>query len=137
MAFEWPIRVYIEDTDAGGIVYYANYLRYLERARSEWLRHLGFEQQSLMESGVRFVVRDVSIQYRQSAVLDDEVIATVETAGVSKAGLTLNHTVVKRSDPQTDKQEILVDARIRIACINNEGRPTAIPAAVATLMTTS
>lgn len=137
MAFEWPIRVYVEDTDAGGIVYYANYLRYLERARSEWLRHRGFEQQSLMENGVRFVVRDVSIQYRKPAVLDDEVIATVDLIDATKAGLTLNQTVIKRSDSQKDKQEILVDAQIRIACINNEGRPTAIPADVATLMTKS
>ena len=137
MAFEWPIRVYVEDTDAGGIVYYANYLRYLERARSEWLRHLGFEQQSLMENGVRFVVRDVSIQYRKPAVVDDEVIATVDLIDATKAGLTLNQTVVTRSDSQKDKQEILVDAQIRIACINNEGRPTAIPADVATLMTKS
>ncbi|MEK9765831.1 MAG: YbgC/FadM family acyl-CoA thioesterase, partial [Thalassolituus sp.] len=58
--FEWPIRVYIEDTDAGGIVFYANYLRYMERARSEWLRSLGFDQFSLMEEGVRFVVRDLN-----------------------------------------------------------------------------
>lgn len=136
MAFEWPLRVYIEDTDAGGIVFYANYLRYMERARSEWLRALGFEQQALMEAGVRFVVRDLNIQYRKAAVLDDQVIATTELAEITKAGLTLNQTVIRRSESAETAEELLVDAQVRVACINNEGRPAAIPADIAALMKT-
>jgi len=136
MAFEWPLRVYIEDTDAGGIVFYANYLRYMERARSEWLRALGFEQQALMEAGVRFVVRDLNIQYRKAAVLDDQIIATTELAEITKAGLTLNQTVIRRSESAETAEELLVDAQVRVACINNEGRPTAIPADIAALMKT-
>jgi|TARA_Y100001934_G_scaffold236712_1_gene288400 acyl-CoA thioester hydrolase len=136
MAFEWPLRVYIEDTDAGGIVFYANYLRYMERARSEWLRALGFEQQALMEAGVRFVVRDLNIQYRKAAVLDDQVIATTELAEITKAGLTLNQTVIRRSESAETAEELLVDAQVRVACINNEGRPAAIPVDIAALMKT-
>jgi len=136
MAFEWPLRVYIEDTDAGGIVFYANYLRYMERARSEWLRALGFEQQALMEAGVRFVVRDLNIQYRKAAVLDDQIIATTELAEITKAGLTLNQTVIRRSELAETAEELLVDAQVRVACINNEGRPAAIPADIAALMKT-
>jgi acyl-CoA thioester hydrolase len=136
MAFEWPLRVYIEDTDAGGIVFYANYLRYMERARSEWLRALGFEQQALMEAGVRFVVRDLNIQYRKPAVLDDQIIATTELAEITKAGLTLNQTVIRRSESAETAEELLVDAQVRVACISNEGRPVAIPADIAALMKT-
>ncbi|MEK9711986.1 MAG: tol-pal system-associated acyl-CoA thioesterase [Thalassolituus sp.] len=129
--FEWPIRVYIEDTDAGGIVFYANYLRYMERARSEWLRSLGFDQFSLMEEGVRFVVRDLNIRYRKPALLDQEVIATVELSALSKAGMTLNQNVIRRSD---EGEEILVSAEVRAACIDEQGKPMAIPAQVSTLM---
>ena len=129
--FEWPIRVYIEDTDAGGIVFYANYLRYMERARSEWLRSLGFDQFSLMEEGVRFVVRDLNIRYRKPALLDQEVIATVELSALSKAGMTLNQNVIRRSD---EGEEILVSAEVRAACIDEQGKLMAIPAQVSTLM---
>ena len=77
--FSWPVRVYWEDTDGGGIVYYANYLRFLERSRTEWLRSLGFSQQALArEPGVLFAVVNVSVQYRRPARLDDELIVTCE-----------------------------------------------------------
>jgi acyl-CoA thioester hydrolase len=70
--FSWPVRVYYEDTDAGGVVYYANYLRFFERARTEWLRAIGFEQQLLRnEDGIVFAVRHVEIDYLKPAVLDD------------------------------------------------------------------
>ncbi|MAX87360.1 MULTISPECIES: tol-pal system-associated acyl-CoA thioesterase [Thalassolituus] len=140
MAFEWPLRVYIEDTDAGGIVFYANYLRYMERARSEWLRSFGFEQQALMQAGVRFVVRDLNIRYRKAAVLDDQIVATTDLAEITKAGMTLNQTVIRRSESaeKTEErtEELLVDAQVRVACINNEGRPAAIPADIVALMKT-
>ena len=75
--FQWPVRVYYEDTDAGGVVYYANYLKFLERARTEWLRSISFEQQQILEQqGVLFAVRGVSVEYRKPARLDDPVSYT-------------------------------------------------------------
>jgi acyl-CoA thioester hydrolase len=90
MAFEFPIRVYWEDTDAGGIVFYANYLKFFERARTEWLRSLGVSQQALREqAGGMFVVTDTAVRYLKPAVLDDllTVSARIETAG--RASLTI------------------------------------------------
>ncbi|MEY4711303.1 MAG: tol-pal system-associated acyl-CoA thioesterase [Pseudomonadota bacterium] len=90
MAFEFPVRVYWEDTDAGGIVFYANYLKFFERARTEWLRSLGVSQQSLREqAGGMFVVTDTAVRYLKPAVLDDllTVSARIETAG--RASLTI------------------------------------------------
>ena len=71
--FNWPVRVYYEDTDAGGIVYYVNYLKFMERARTEYLRSLGFDQQALMDDGILFVVRDTAIDYLKPARLDDKL----------------------------------------------------------------
>ena len=90
MAFEFPIRVYWEDTDAGGIVFYANYLKFFERARTEWLRSLGVSQQALREeAGGMFVVADTAVRYLRPAVHDDllHVSARIETAG--RASLTI------------------------------------------------
>jgi acyl-CoA thioester hydrolase len=90
MAFEFPIRVYWEDTDAGGIVFYANYLKFFERARTEWLRSLGMSQQALRtDTGGMFVVTDTAVRYLRPAVLDDllHVSARIETAG--RASLTI------------------------------------------------
>ena len=90
MAFEFPIRIYWEDTDAGGIVFYANYLKFFERARTEWLRSLGLSQQALREqTGGMFVVTDTALRYLKPAVLDDllQVSARIETAG--RASLTI------------------------------------------------
>lgn len=90
MAFEFPIRVYWEDTDAGGIVFYANYLKFFERARTEWLRALGVSQQALREqTGGMFLVTDTAVRYLRPAVLDDllHVSARIESAG--RASLTI------------------------------------------------
>ncbi len=90
MTFEFPIRVYWEDTDAGGIVFYANYLKFFERARTEWLRSLGVSQQALREqSGGMFVVTDTAVRYLRPAVLDDllNISARIETPG--RASLTI------------------------------------------------
>jgi len=132
--FEWPLRVYIEDTDAGGIVYYANYLKFFERARSEWLRAIGFDQQVLMQDNVRFVVREVNVKYRQPALLDDEIIATVEVAALGKASMTLNQRIVRRSDNQSQlssSEQMLAEGSVSIACIDENGRPRVIPKDVA------
>ncbi|MBT3012480.1 MAG: tol-pal system-associated acyl-CoA thioesterase [Candidatus Thiodiazotropha sp. (ex Lucina aurantia)] len=122
--FVWPIRVYYEDTDAGGVVYYANYLKFMERARSEWLRSLGFEQDLLLQQdGIIFAVRQVELGYHAPARFNDnlEVIARLSQKG--RASLTFFQEVVRPSDSQ-----LLCRGTIKIACVNMETmRPTPIP----------
>ncbi|MEW8658597.1 MAG: tol-pal system-associated acyl-CoA thioesterase [Candidatus Thiodiazotropha endolucinida] len=122
--FVWPIRVYYEDTDAGGVVYYANYLKFMERARSEWLRSLGFEQDLLLQQdGIIFAVRQVELGYHAPARFNDnlEVIAKLSQKG--RASLTFFQEVVRPSDSQ-----LLCRGTIKIACVNMETmRPTPIP----------
>jgi acyl-CoA thioester hydrolase len=89
-AFAWPIRVYWEDTDAGGIVFYANYLKYFERARTEWLRSLGLEQRALREStGRMFVVGETRVRYHRAARLDDELLVTARVQEIGRASLII------------------------------------------------
>lgn len=116
-----PIRVYVEDTDAGGIVYYANYLKYIERARTELIRTLGYDKPALFD-GMQFVVHSVNIKYRQPAVLDDEIIATAQLIKVSRTSFTIEQRVL-RGDT------VLVEAEVKVACINHEKKkPAGIPA---------
>ena len=90
MNFYWPVRVYWEDTDAGGIVFYANYLKFFERARTEWLRSLGLEQRRLRETtGGLFVVGETSVRYHRAARLDDELLVTASALEVGRASLTI------------------------------------------------
>lgn len=124
--FEWPLRVYIEDTDAGGIVYYANYLRFLERARTEWLRTLGLAQEKFRQEGVLIVVRDVQLRYRAPAKLDDELIATVVIEKHRRTGLTFQQQVWRCDG--ANHRTLLLDGRIELACITTAGRPCALPA---------
>jgi len=114
MAFEFPIRVYWEDTDAGGIVFYANYLKFFERARTEWLRSLGVSQQALREeAGGMFVVADTAVRYLRPAVLDDllNVSARIETAG--RASLTIAQEARHARDGQ-----LLATGTIRIGWVD-------------------
>jgi len=91
--FQWPIRVYWEDTDAGGIVFYANYLKFFERARTEWLRHLGIEQQRLRdEIGGMFVVTDTQVRYQRPARLDDFLLVTARVLEAGRASLTIGQS---------------------------------------------
>ncbi|WP_461482184.1 tol-pal system-associated acyl-CoA thioesterase [Porticoccus sp.] len=116
-----PIRVYVEDTDAGGIVYYANYLKYLERARTDLMRSLGYDKPALF-NGMQFVVHSVELKYRVPAVLDDEIIATARLVGVTRTSFTIAQTVMRG-------EQILVEGVVRAACIDHQSkRPTAIPA---------
>jgi acyl-CoA thioester hydrolase len=121
-SFALPVRVYYEDTDAAGVVYYANYLRYLERARTEWLRALGFDQTALAtERGIAFAVRSLDIEYLKPARLDDmlDVVCAVDALG--RARLTF-HQRVERGG------ELLVVAKVRVACIDAlRLKATAIP----------
>lgn len=123
--FTWPIRVYWEDTDAGGVVYHASYLRFLERARSEWLRAQGVAQQRVrVEFGVVFVVRDMSLSFLLPARLDDELDVTVESGERRSASMTFSQRIVRRADAA-----VLVEASVRAACIDADSfKPCRIPA---------
>jgi acyl-CoA thioester hydrolase len=121
--FEWPVRVYYEDTDAGGVVYYANYLKFMERARTEWLRLLGFDQATLMrDAAILFAVRRVDIDYLMPARLDDQLSVEVVTAAVGRASLTFHQPILR---PPGD---LISRATVKIVCLDgNTFRPTAIP----------
>ena len=124
-AFAWPIRVYYEDTDSGGIVYYANYLKFLERARTEWLRALGFTQSELAaQTGAIFVVRALSIEYLRASRIDDSLQVTVEPVKVGAGQLVVAQEVRREG-------EVLVSAEVRLACVNAATlKPVRIPQAI-------
>ena len=122
--FSLPIRVYIEDTDAGGIVYYVNYLKYLERARTELMRALGWERAAISDQGWMFVVSDLAVTYRQPARLDEQLEATALIQRVGGATIDFFQSV-RRGDT------VLVEGNIQIACIDEErGRPRRIDPAL-------
>jgi acyl-CoA thioester hydrolase len=122
--FTWPIRVYWEDTDAGGVVYHASYLRFLERARSEWLRSQGIDQSRVrVELGIVFVVRDLSIHFLQAAKLDDELIVELATVERRSASMTFAQRILRRIDGA-----VLAQARVRAACVAAaDFKPSRIP----------
>ncbi len=123
-AFAWPIRVYYEDTDAGGVVYHAGYLRFLERARTEWLRAHGIDQSRLTaEHGVLFAVVGMELAFRAPARLDDELLATCVLSGRGGASLEFSQQLVRPRD-----DALLVSARVRAACLEASSfRPRGIP----------
>ena len=122
--FSLPIRVYIEDTDAGGIVYYVNYLKYLERARTELMRTFGLERAAISDAGWNFVVSDVSLSYKEPARLDDQLHATAVISAVGGATIKF-HQKVRRAGA------VLVSGDIQIACVDRgTGRPTRLDAAL-------
>jgi acyl-CoA thioester hydrolase len=115
------VRVYFEDTDAGGMVYYANYLKFAERARTEMLRVAGISHAEMVaDEGLMLVVRRVTAEYRRSARLDDELEIETRIAELGGATLTLDQTVRRG-------REVLVELVVTIACITREGRPTRVP----------
>jgi acyl-CoA thioester hydrolase len=119
-----PLRVYYEDTDAAGIVYYANYLRFIERGRTEFLRALGHDQNLLMKEGVAFAVRSVAAEYLKPARLDDQLMIETAITELGGAQLVFSQRVVRGED-------LLLDAKIRVACIAPvSGRPIRIPPAI-------
>lgn len=114
-AFVWPVRVYWEDTDASGVVYHANYLRWFERARTEWLRALGYSQERLRtELGVAFTIANLEIDYRRPARLDDALVATVVVSERRRASLHFTQQL-RRVDAEG---EILAEARVRAGCVD-------------------
>jgi acyl-CoA thioester hydrolase len=121
-SFAYPVTIFWEDTDAGGIVYYANYLKFLERCRTQWLKALGVDQVRLRaERSLQFVVISVSVDFRRPAVLNDEVIVTAELGKLTGATIEFKQAV-SRGD------ERLIDAHVRVACLDSGSlRPRPIP----------
>ena len=124
-AFRWPVRVYYEDTDAGGVVFYANYLKFMERARTEWLRALGFELPALADDhGILFVVRAVAIEYLRPARFNDALDVTLELTDHGRSQITVLQQVLRGHD-------VLTEARVRAVCVDTQTiRPTRIPPTV-------
>lgn len=123
-AFLFPVRVYYEDTDAASLVYYANYLKFAERARTEMLRHFGVEQERLRaEAGLVFVVRRCAADYLLPARLDDDLVIATRLAGLGGAALGLDQEVRRDAD-------LLVRLSFQIACLGPTGRPHRLPPAL-------
>jgi acyl-CoA thioester hydrolase len=127
--FVWPIRVYYEDTDAGGVVYHSQYLNFLERARTEWLRSLGFDQSVMAKTHqLIFVVRKLSIQYRKPAVFDDAIEIVSSVTAMSRCTITFNQKIMRNN-------EMLTETEVEIASIDHHHfRPVAIPEIIKSAM---
>lgn len=123
--FSWPLRVYFEDTDLSGVVYHANYLKFFERARTEWLRALGCSQERLRgEVQVVFTVSQINVAFRSPARLDDELEATVAVTELKRASLVLSQMLRLREQPD----RLLASAEVRVASVDAASfRPTALP----------
>lgn len=130
--FTWPVRVYWEDTDAGGIVFYANYLKFFERARTEWLRHLGIEQQKLRdEAGGMFVVSATQVQYHRPARLDDLLLVTARVEEAGRASLTIRQQALLKPQQEGQTPTLLCEGSIRIGWVDAQTlRPQRIPPAI-------
>ena len=128
MSFAFPIRVYWEDTDAGGIVFYANYLKFFERARTEWLRHLGIEQQALREAtGGMFVVVETQLKYHRPAQLDD--LLTVNASMLNKGRSSM--VIAQQAWRQADTPVLLCEGSIRIGWVQASTlKPERIPSSI-------
>ena len=120
--FSLPVRVYFQDTDAGGVVYHANYLNFMERARTEWLRTYGHSNTGLMEEfGMVFVMRSVKLDYLKPALLDDALDVTAQIKDIGRSRLTLLQTV-RRGD------ELLTEAEVHLVCVSLESfKPVSVP----------
>ncbi|NIL93225.1 MAG: tol-pal system-associated acyl-CoA thioesterase [Woeseiaceae bacterium] len=126
--FEWPIRVYYEDTDAQGVVYYANYFRFMERARTEWLRALGVDQVGLMENERRiFVVTETKAEFLVPARFNDEIVVTARLAGLTRATFDIEQNIYRGSLDG----DLLLKGSVRAAYLNADTlRPTRVPASI-------
>lgn len=125
MTHRFDIRVYYEDTDMGGVVYHANYLRYIERARSDYVRELGNDQNAMREGGVVWVVRRLECDYLATAKFDDRLVVETEVADVSGARLTMTQTVLREG-------QSIFTATVTAVCMNAAGRPVRLPAEIRT-----
>ncbi|MBD3609501.1 MAG: tol-pal system-associated acyl-CoA thioesterase [Gammaproteobacteria bacterium] len=127
--FYWPVRIYYEDTDSGGVVYYANYLKYMERARTEWLRSHGFEQDELIANdGVIFAVRSVEADYLSPAVFNDHLQVSAEVIKTGRASLTFLQEITRQGE-----DKVLCRGKIRIVSVKQDAmKPCSIPRAIMT-----
>ena len=128
-AFHWPVRIYYEDTDAGGIVFYANYLKFFERARTEWLRAVGVNQQALSEQeGAIFVVKNASIDYHAPAKLDDVLNLTLSIEKLGRASVLFQQQAWRG-------EVLLASASVKVGCVDAATlRPRSLPPATADRM---
>ncbi|WP_341503545.1 tol-pal system-associated acyl-CoA thioesterase [Gallaecimonas sp. GXIMD4217] len=125
MEHQWPIRVYYEDTDAGGIVYHANYLKFFERARTEMLRGLGIEQDGLLASGIAFVVRSVKMDNHLPARFNEALTVVSQVVNLRRASLTFQQRLVN------EQGQLLCEADVLVACLDqNKGKASGIPSSV-------
>lgn len=127
--FLWPIRVYYEDTDAGGVVYHTNYIKFMERARTEWLRNLGFEQDELRANdGVIFAVRSVQADYFLPAKFNDELMVSSQVIENGKASITIEQEVLRKVKDNDGKNELLCKGIIKVVTLDDKSfRPKAMP----------
>ena len=128
--FSWPVRVYWEDTDAGGIVFYANYLKYFERARTEWLRALGIEQRHLQQTlGCIFVVSEAQIKYLRPARLDDQLRVTARLGEMGRSSFTIHQKAsLVNPNPANTEEVVLCTGQVRIGWVDGQTmKPARIP----------
>jgi acyl-CoA thioester hydrolase len=120
--FSWPVRVYFQDTDAGGVVYHANYVNFMERSRTEWLRELSFSHMDMMNKlGVMFVVRSIKLDYLKPALLDDLLTITAQVKEIGRSRLTLLQTVVRG-------EELLTEGEVHLVCVDVKTfKPVSVP----------
>lgn len=123
MTHKLPIRVYYEDTDFGGIVYYANYLKYIERGRSELVREMGVDQKTMKEDGVVFAVRKVEADYLMPAKYDDELVVETDIQAQTAARIIFKQDVKRGVD-------VLFSARVTVVALSETGQPTRLPATI-------
>ena len=122
MSFKFPIRVYYEDTDAGGIVYHANYLNFCERARTEYLRHLGIEQDGYLKQNIAFVVKKMEIEFRYAARFNDMLNVETVIVRTKRASVEFLQQVFNKNE------QLVFTAKVQVACINSsEMKPIGIP----------
>ena len=145
--FSWPVRVYYEDTDSGGVVYYANYLKFMERARTELLRSMGYEQDQLQqELGIIFAVHSANIQYKKPARFNDELNVFTSITHIGKASINFKQSIylgdsdelTAQSGPSADTSGVLLsEAEIKIACLDaKKFTPRSMPSFITQKITT-
>ncbi len=123
----FPVRVYYEDTDMGGVVYHANYLKFIERARSDWVLKLGNDQNAMRDAGIVWVVRRIEAEYLAAAKFEDELLVETEMVSLSGARLTMSQ-LVKRGETEIFRAEVTA------VCMNAQGKPVRLPAEIRALM---
>ena len=127
--FLWPIRIYYEDTDAGGVVYHTNYIKFMERARTEWLRNLGFEQDELLvKEGVIFAVRSVQADFYLPAKFNDELTVSSKVIKKGKASITIEQEVIRKNQDENIKDDLLCKGIVKVATLDGINfKPVVMP----------